>query len=168
MAKKNDKESYLTKKQLKQALANFGADQERRLDDKLKAISNQVNLSLSGSRTLLTDHAMRINALTDFCFSNLGELSVMIDGLWEQAGGRPESVPPEHLDKLRETIHERISEFQGELKKYQEHAKKRMAEMVDKVKSSIAPAKPEPAVRQIDLSDELPMDESLEMGSEKE
>ena len=166
MAKKNEKESYLTKKQLKQALASFGADQERRLDDKLKAIGNQVNLSLSGSKTLLTDHAMRINALTDFCFSNLGELSVMIDDLWEQVGGRSTTVPPEHLEKLRETIHKKISEFQGELKKYQEHAKKRMAEMVDKAKSSIAPAKPEPAVKQIDLSDELPMGESLEMGSE--
>ncbi|KKL14902.1 hypothetical protein LCGC14_2511030, partial [marine sediment metagenome] len=72
--KKDEKESFLTKKQLKQALTKFGADQEQRLTDRLQAISNQVNMTLSGTKSVLSDHAVRINALTDFACANLAEL----------------------------------------------------------------------------------------------
>ena len=164
--KKDEKESFLTKKQLKQALTKFGADQEQRLTDRLQAISNQVNMTLSGTKSVLSDHAVRINALTDFACANLAELVVVFDDLTEKIAQDTVEVPD--TDKLRAKIRERITSFQTELKAYQERAKKQMAEMVHKAQKAIKPPEAEePKIRRIDLSDELPMDESLKMGPGK-
>lgn len=161
--KKDEKESFLTKKQLKQALTKFGADQEQRLTDRLQAISNQVNMTLSGTKSVLSDHAVRINALTDFACANLAELAVMFDLLVVKVITESGQLEVD-ADVTRANVHEKITGLQTELKAYQEHARKTMGDMVKKAQESLAP---EAQVKRIDLSDELPMDESLQMGPGK-
>lgn len=164
MGKDDPKEDVpLTKKKLAQALTKFGADQEERLTQRLQGIANQVNLTMSGTKSLLKDHAIKLNALTDFACANLAELVVLFDDLVEKI--KPETTG---LDELREKIREKITFFQTELKAYQDHAQKRMSEMVQKAQESIAPPEAEkPKVKRIDLSDGLPMNDSLEVGAEK-
>ncbi len=158
MGKDDPKEdALLTRKQLEKALGKFGADQEKRLNERMQALANQVNLTMSGSKSLLHDHAVKINALTDFACANLAELVVLAT-----VGGE------EDPDILRACVREKIAGFQTELKAYQEHAKKQMAEMVQKAQESLgAPEPEEPKVKKIDLSDELPMNDSLEVGPGK-
>lgn len=167
MAKSDGKEEVpLTKKKLAQALTKFGADQEQRLSDRLQAITNQVNLTLSGTRAVLTDHATRINALTDFACANLAEVSVLLEDLMVSIA--QDTTKLTDADELRAKIREKIAGFQTELKAYQEHAKKTMGDMVKKAQESLAPPEDEkPKIKRIDLSDDLPMSESLEMGPGK-
>ena len=164
MAKRDEKKEVpLTKKKLEQALTKFGADQEQRLNARLQAITNQVNLTLSGTRSVLSDHAVRINALTDFACANLAELVVLFDDLMEK--GREGATG---LDDLRTKIREKIAGFQTELKAYQEHARKTMGDMVKKAQEFLAPPEAEETkVKRIDLSDDLSMGESLQVGPGK-